>query len=132
MFKKTVSFYHIALSKLRCKTDLFDNLYGERSLILLVNPQRKLFQAEEETDEEKQFRAIYKKIAGEVSTFRTCVFLEESRHDTHTHNIFNLVFPHQDLQVCANELQTIMKNVLSKREQRLLFFFTFLTCCNSQ
>lgn len=78
-----VSFYHIALSKLRGKTDLFDNLYGERSLILLVNPQRKLFQAEEETDEEKQFRDIYKKIAGEVSTFRMGVFLEESRHDTH-------------------------------------------------
>lgn len=30
--------------------------------------QRKLLEPEEETEEEKQFRAIYKKISGDVST----------------------------------------------------------------
>lgn len=44
-----------------------------------VNPQRKLLQAEEETDEEKQFRAIYQKIAGEVSTFLLCVLRPEAQ-----------------------------------------------------
>uniref|UniRef100_A0A669BSZ0 Calpain-3 n=1 Tax=Oreochromis niloticus TaxID=8128 RepID=A0A669BSZ0_ORENI len=47
--------------------------------------RRKLLQPEE-TEEEKQFRAIYQQIAGD------------------------------DMQICANELKTILKNVLSKRE----------------
>lgn len=52
---------------LACMVSTFLNLF--------VNPQRKLLQDEEETDEEKQFRAIYKKISGEVSTFWTFFFL---------------------------------------------------------
>lgn len=44
----------------------------------------------------------------------------QSRSQQDTHYIFFLLCPHQDMQVCANELQTIMKNVLSKRELRLL------------
>lgn len=35
--------------------------------MFLSVPQHKLIQPEEETEEEKQFRAIYKQIAGEVS-----------------------------------------------------------------
>uniref|UniRef100_A0A3B4TCB1 Calpain-3 n=1 Tax=Seriola dumerili TaxID=41447 RepID=A0A3B4TCB1_SERDU len=50
-------------------------------------PKRKLLQPEEETEEEKQFRAIYEQIAGE------------------------------DMQICANELKTVMKNVLAKRDE---------------
>uniref|UniRef100_A0A665WDF7 Calpain 3b n=1 Tax=Echeneis naucrates TaxID=173247 RepID=A0A665WDF7_ECHNA len=41
----------------------------------------------QETEEEKQFRAIYQQIAGE------------------------------DMQICANELKTIMKNVLAKHSE---------------
>uniref|UniRef100_A0A8C7Z6I4 Calpain-3 n=1 Tax=Oryzias sinensis TaxID=183150 RepID=A0A8C7Z6I4_9TELE len=48
--------------------------------------ERKPLQAVEETEEEKQFRVIYQKIAGE------------------------------DMEICASELMAIMKNVLSKRE----------------
>ncbi|XP_075869736.1 calpain-3b [Nelusetta ayraudi] len=70
-----------------------DGILGERR-----KPKRKLFQAEEETDEEKQFRDIYKKIAGE------------------------------DMQVCANELQTIMKNVLSKHGELKTEGFSLETC----
>lgn len=46
--------------------------YQKRSLYtyFLSVPQRKLLQTEEETEEEKQFRAIYQQIAGEVSTQR--------------------------------------------------------------
>ncbi|XP_022621902.1 calpain-3-like isoform X2 [Seriola dumerili] len=50
-------------------------------------PKRKLLQPEEETEEEKQFRAIYEQIAGE------------------------------DMQICANELKTVMKNVLAKHSE---------------
>uniref|UniRef100_A0A671W0H4 Calpain-3 n=1 Tax=Sparus aurata TaxID=8175 RepID=A0A671W0H4_SPAAU len=51
--------------------------------------RRKLLEPEEETEEEKQFRAIYEQIAGE------------------------------DMQICANELMKVMKNVLAKREYTL-------------
>uniref|UniRef100_A0A673BKQ5 Calpain-3 n=1 Tax=Sphaeramia orbicularis TaxID=375764 RepID=A0A673BKQ5_9TELE len=53
---------------------------------------------EEETEEEKQFRAIYKQIAGD------------------------------DMQVCANELKTIMKNVLSKHNEIKTEGFSLETC----
>uniref|UniRef100_A0A7N8YG88 Calpain-3 n=1 Tax=Mastacembelus armatus TaxID=205130 RepID=A0A7N8YG88_9TELE len=48
--------------------------------------RQKLLQPEEETEEEKQFRTIYQQISGE------------------------------DMQICANELKTVMSNVLAKRE----------------
>uniref|UniRef100_A0AAV2KAP4 EF-hand domain-containing protein n=1 Tax=Knipowitschia caucasica TaxID=637954 RepID=A0AAV2KAP4_KNICA len=47
-------------------------------------PKRKLLEPEEETEDEKHFRAIYQQISGD------------------------------DMQVCANELKIILKNVLSK------------------
>lgn len=61
-------------------------------------PKRKLLEPEEETEEEKQFRAIYKKISGD------------------------------DMQVCANELKTIMKNVLSKHSDIKTEGFSLDTC----
>uniref|UniRef100_A0A7N6FJ29 Calpain-3 n=1 Tax=Anabas testudineus TaxID=64144 RepID=A0A7N6FJ29_ANATE len=60
-----------------------DGIQGEKR----KKPKHKLIQPEEETEEEKQFRAIYKQIAGE------------------------------DMQICANELKTIMKNVLAKHSE---------------
>ncbi|XP_067339116.1 calpain-3b isoform X2 [Channa argus] len=50
-------------------------------------PKKKLLQPEEETEEEKQFRAIYQQIAGE------------------------------DMQICANELKMIMRNILAKHSE---------------
>lgn len=61
-------------------------------------PKRKLLEPKEETEEEKQFRAIYQKISGE------------------------------DMQVCANELKTIMKNVLSKHSEIKSEGFSLETC----
>ncbi|XP_068593404.1 calpain-3b isoform X1 [Cebidichthys violaceus] len=61
-------------------------------------PKRKLLQPEEETEEEKQFRAIYQQIAGE------------------------------DMQICANELKTIMRNVLSKHNKVKTEGFSLETC----
>uniref|UniRef100_A0A8C4F5U6 Calpain-3 n=1 Tax=Dicentrarchus labrax TaxID=13489 RepID=A0A8C4F5U6_DICLA len=52
----------------------------------------------EETEEEKQFRVIYQKIAGE------------------------------DMQICANELKTVMKNVLSKHNEIKSEGFSLETC----
>lgn len=52
----------------------------------------------EETEEEKQFRIIYQQIAGE------------------------------DMQVCANELQTIMQNVLTKHTELKSEGFSLETC----
>uniref|UniRef100_A0A3Q0RX55 Calpain-3 n=1 Tax=Amphilophus citrinellus TaxID=61819 RepID=A0A3Q0RX55_AMPCI len=52
----------------------------------------------EETEEEKQFRVIYQQIAGE------------------------------DMQICANELKTIMKNVLSKHSDIKTEGFSLETC----
>ncbi|KAI3364216.1 hypothetical protein L3Q82_011025 [Scortum barcoo] len=52
----------------------------------------------EETEEEKQFRAIYEKIAGE------------------------------DMQICANELRTVLKNVLSKHNEIKTEGFSLETC----
>lgn len=52
----------------------------------------------EETEEEKQFRIIYQQIAGE------------------------------DMQICANELKTIMKNVLSKHSDIKTEGFSLETC----
>ncbi|XP_008311285.1 calpain-3b isoform X2 [Cynoglossus semilaevis] len=60
-----------------------DGIWGD----IKKKPKRKLFEPEEETDEEKQFRAIYQQISGE------------------------------DMQICANELRRIMKNVLAKHSQ---------------
>uniref|UniRef100_A0A673BKH5 Calpain-3 n=1 Tax=Sphaeramia orbicularis TaxID=375764 RepID=A0A673BKH5_9TELE len=60
--------------------------------------KRKPYLEEEETEEEKQFRAIYKQIAGD------------------------------DMQVCANELKTIMKNVLSKHNEIKTEGFSLETC----
>uniref|UniRef100_H3C0K2 Calpain-3 n=1 Tax=Tetraodon nigroviridis TaxID=99883 RepID=H3C0K2_TETNG len=60
--------------------------------------QRKLLEPEEETEEEKQFRAIFKKISGE------------------------------DMQVCANELKAIMKNVLDKHSEIKSEGFSLETC----
>uniref|UniRef100_A0A3B3V1M4 Calpain-3 n=1 Tax=Poecilia latipinna TaxID=48699 RepID=A0A3B3V1M4_9TELE len=64
-------------------------------------PKRKLLQEEEETEEEKKFRAIYKQIAGD------------------------------DMEICANELKTIMKNVLSKRKDEIKTEGFSLETCRS-
>ncbi|XP_037101317.1 calpain-3b isoform X2 [Syngnathus acus] len=61
-------------------------------------PKKKLLQPEEETEEEKEFRVIYKKIAGE------------------------------DMQITANELQTIMKDVVSKLHEKAMEGFSLETC----
>ncbi|XP_068432624.1 calpain-3b isoform X2 [Clinocottus analis] len=61
-------------------------------------PKRKLLQQEEETEEEKQFRAIYQQIAGE------------------------------DMQICANELKMIMRNVLAKHNDVKTEGFSLETC----
>ncbi|MED6288759.1 hypothetical protein CHARACLAT_029680, partial [Characodon lateralis] len=63
-----------------------DGIEGERR----KKPKRKRLQPEEETEEEKRFRAIYKQIAGE------------------------------DMEICANELKKIIMNVLSKRNEKQL------------
>ncbi|XP_074541424.1 calpain-3b [Halichoeres trimaculatus] len=60
--------------------------------------KRKLLEPEEETEEEKQFRLIYQKISGE------------------------------DMQICANELKTVMKNVLSKHSEIKSDGFSLETC----
>ncbi|XP_047184699.1 calpain-3b isoform X3 [Scophthalmus maximus] len=60
-----------------------DGIQGEKR----KKPKRKLLEPEEETEEEKQFRAIYQQISGE------------------------------DMQICANELKTIMRNVLAKHSE---------------
>uniref|UniRef100_UPI0037E75A50 calpain-3b n=1 Tax=Semicossyphus pulcher TaxID=241346 RepID=UPI0037E75A50 len=70
-----------------------DGILGEKK-----KPKRKLLEPEEETEEEKQFRAIYQKIAGE------------------------------DMQICANELKTVMKNVLSKHSEIKTEGFSLETC----
>ncbi|XP_041815383.1 calpain-3b isoform X3 [Chelmon rostratus] len=61
-------------------------------------PKQKLLQTEEETEEEKQFRTIYQQIAGE------------------------------DMQICANELKMIMKNVLAKHNEIKTEGFSLETC----
>ncbi|KAM4521836.1 calpain-3b isoform 1-T1 [Odontesthes bonariensis] len=61
-------------------------------------PKQKLLQQEEETEEEKQFRAIYQQISG------------------------------VDMQICANELKTVMKNVLSKHTEIKTEGFSLETC----
>ncbi|XP_068198003.1 calpain-3b isoform X2 [Antennarius striatus] len=61
-------------------------------------PKRKLLEPEEETEEEKNFRAIYQKISGE------------------------------DMQICANELKTVMKNVLAKHGEIKTEGFSLETC----
>lgn len=61
-------------------------------------PKRKLLEPEEETEEEKHFRAIYQQISGD------------------------------DMQVCASELQTIMKNVLSRHNDIHSEGFSLETC----
>ncbi|KAM6991926.1 calpain-3b [Tautogolabrus adspersus] len=71
-----------------------DGIQGEKK----KKPKRKLLEPEEETEEEKQFRAIYQKIAGE------------------------------DMQICANELKTVMKNVLSKHNEIKSEGFSLETC----
>nr|XP_033504519.1 calpain-3b isoform X1 [Epinephelus lanceolatus] len=71
-----------------------DGIEGERK----KKPKRKLLESEEETEEEKQFRAIYRQIAGE------------------------------DMQVCANELKMIMRNVLSKHNDIKTEGFSLETC----
>uniref|UniRef100_A0A8C9WZC8 Calpain-3 n=1 Tax=Sander lucioperca TaxID=283035 RepID=A0A8C9WZC8_SANLU len=71
-----------------------DGIQGEKR----KKPKQKLLQPEKETEEEKQFRAIYQKIAGE------------------------------DMQVCANELKMIMKNVLAKHNEIQTEGFSLETC----
>uniref|UniRef100_A0A3Q2CL72 Calpain-3 n=1 Tax=Cyprinodon variegatus TaxID=28743 RepID=A0A3Q2CL72_CYPVA len=71
-----------------------DGIRGERR----KKPKQKLTEPEEETEEEKMFRAIYKQIAGE------------------------------DMQICANELKTVMKNVLSKHNEIKTEGFSLETC----
>uniref|UniRef100_M4AT99 Calpain-3 n=1 Tax=Xiphophorus maculatus TaxID=8083 RepID=M4AT99_XIPMA len=70
-----------------------DGIQGEKR----KKPKKQL-QAEEETEEEKKFRAIYKQIAGE------------------------------DMEICANELKTVMKNVLSKHSEIKTEGFSLETC----
>ncbi|KAK2856114.1 hypothetical protein Q5P01_004849 [Channa striata] len=60
-----------------------DGILGEKR----KKPKKKLLEPVEETEEEKQFRAIYQQIAGE------------------------------DMEICANELKTIMRNVLAKHSE---------------
>ncbi|KAM9778244.1 calpain-3b [Syngnathus typhle] len=74
------------------KEILHDGIQGEKK------PKKKLLQPEEETEEEKEFRVIYKKIAGE------------------------------DMQITANELQTIMKDVVSKLHEKAMEGFSLETC----
>ncbi|XP_047429123.1 calpain-3b [Mugil cephalus] len=71
-----------------------DGIRGEKK----SKPKKKLLEAEEETEEEKQFRAIYQQIAGE------------------------------DMQICANELKTVMKNVLAKHSEIKTEGFSLETC----
>ncbi|CAJ1076991.1 calpain-3b isoform X2 [Xyrichtys novacula] len=71
-----------------------DGILGESK----KKPKRKLLEEQEETEEEKQFRVIYQKIAGE------------------------------DMQICANELKTVMKNVLSKHSEIQSEGFSLETC----
>ncbi|MED6239527.1 Calpain-3, partial [Ataeniobius toweri] len=71
-----------------------DGIQGERK----KKPKQKLLQPEEETEEEKRFRAIYKQIAGE------------------------------DMEICANELKKIMMNVLSKHNEIKTEGFSLETC----
>ncbi|KAE8286753.1 Calpain-3 [Larimichthys crocea] len=71
-----------------------DGIRGEKK----KKPKRKLLEPEEETEEEKQFRAIFKQISGD------------------------------DMQICANELKTIMKNVLSKHNEIKSEGFSLETC----
>ncbi|GLD49505.1 calpain-3-like protein [Lates japonicus] len=72
-----------------------DGIQGEKR----KKPKRKLLEPEEETEEEKQFRAIYQQIAGE------------------------------DMQICANELKTVMKNVLARHgEIKTKEGFSLETC----
>ncbi|XP_041660791.1 calpain-3b isoform X2 [Cheilinus undulatus] len=71
-----------------------DSILGEKK----KKPKRKLLEPEEETEEEKQFRAIFQKIAGE------------------------------DMQICASELKTVMKNVLSKHSEIKSEGFSLETC----
>ncbi|KAL3979634.1 cAMP-specific phosphodiesterase 4 [Sarotherodon galilaeus] len=70
-----------------------DTIRGEKR----KKPKRKPLQPEE-TEEEKQFRAIYQQIAGD------------------------------DMQICANELKTILKNVLSKHNDIKSEGFSLETC----
>uniref|UniRef100_H2VAL0 Calpain-3 n=1 Tax=Takifugu rubripes TaxID=31033 RepID=H2VAL0_TAKRU len=70
-----------------------DGIRGEKR-----KPKRKLLEPEEETEEEKQFRVIFKKISGE------------------------------DMQICANELKGIMKNVLDKHSEIKTEGFSLETC----
>ncbi|KAM7395233.1 hypothetical protein PAMA_006817 [Pampus argenteus] len=73
-------------SEKRSTSEEAENSIGsDQTQVCDVFIEKKHFQPEVETEEEKQFRAIYEQIAGE------------------------------DMQICANELKTIMKNVLSKR-----------------
>ncbi|KAM6906020.1 calpain-3b isoform 2-T2 [Lycodopsis pacificus] len=71
-----------------------DGIQGEKTK---KKPKRKLLQPEE-TEEEKQFRAIYQQIAGE------------------------------DMQICANELKMIMRNVLAKHNEVKTEGFSLETC----
>uniref|UniRef100_A0A3B5RET2 Calpain-3 n=1 Tax=Xiphophorus maculatus TaxID=8083 RepID=A0A3B5RET2_XIPMA len=66
-----------------------------------TSEEEKEKEAEEETEEEKKFRAIYKQIAGE------------------------------DMEICANELKTVMKNVLSKRKDEIKTEGFSLETCRS-
>ncbi|XP_029902443.1 calpain-3b isoform X1 [Myripristis murdjan] len=68
-----------------------DGILGERKKKKPKVPQ-------EETEEEKQFRAIYKQIAGE------------------------------DMQICANELKVVMKRVLDKHNEIKTEGFSLETC----
>lgn len=96
--------------------------------MLFVNPQRKLLQAEEETDEEKQFRAIYQKIAGEVSTFPLCV----PKWEAHTtHNVFFFALP-------ASGHAGLRQRAPNNHEERTqqtwaeITCFILNTCCDGQ
>ncbi|XP_010769894.1 calpain-3b isoform X2 [Notothenia coriiceps] len=72
-----------------------DGIRGEKKN---KKPKINLLQEEEETEEEKRFRAIYQTIAGD------------------------------DMQICANELKTVMKNVLSKHNDIKTEGFSLETC----
>ncbi|XP_045916091.1 calpain-3b [Micropterus dolomieu] len=71
-----------------------DGIQGEKR----KKPKKKVLQPEQETEEEKQFRAIYRQIARE------------------------------DMQICANELKMVMKNVLSKYTEIKTEGFSLETC----
>lgn len=67
----------------------------------LFVPQRKLLQPEEETQEEKQFRAIYQQIAGEVSAQREETSIRQWSEDDSNLIMFSLNWHRTGVNECV-------------------------------